>query len=327
MENKNILITGGAGYVGYTITEELAKRYPNSKIIIYDNLSKGRLENIGVLFDEYKNIVMTPWEMADIRDLDNFRKVINEYKPDVVIHLAAIVDAFTTNREGKDRECEIVNNIASVNIAKICKESGVKSFIFQSTVSVYSRGEDLSEDSQKEPISNYGLSKYKAENSILDLDDNDFNVCVIRSATIVGYNPSFRYETIINMLCIRSLYGINTNIFESALDNQKSYLSLQDEAGGIIFILENIKKLKKEIYNASSFNASINEVIDCIKNEGVDPLISITKEKTINQQVYTIDSSKIKNIGFSPKSSLNSVVKDIIAGIKKRKELNGGLIK
>lgn len=315
----NILVTGGAGYVGYTLVKSLASKYPEAKIIIHDNLSKGKLENISVLTRDNPNYILIPWERADIRDYDKFTAVLKEYQPEIVVHLAAIVDAFTTNREGKDIECHVVNNDAAVRVAELCKENGVKTFIFQSTVSLYSRGENLTEDSPKEPLSAYGSSKLEAEGKILALNDSNFKATAIRSATIVGYNPSFRYETIINMLCIRSVYGMGTTIFESALKNPKSYLSLEDEAAAIIFLIDHIDQTKGEAYNVSSFNTDLETVINAINETGVKALANVSEEKTINQQVYTINADKIKSLGFTPVSNIKDVVKQTIEGVLERK--------
>ncbi|HEY4516091.1 MAG TPA: NAD(P)-dependent oxidoreductase [Candidatus Paceibacterota bacterium] len=318
----NILVTGGAGYVGYSAVKMLARKYPQSKIIIHDNLSKSKLENVTPLLNLFPNVEMTAWESADIRDYEKFEKVLVEYKPDVVIHLAAIVDAFSTNREGKDIECTIVNQTAAIKIAEVCKKHGVKTFIYQSTVSMYSRGEDLKEDAPKEPLSTYGISKYEAEKAILQLDDENFNTCALRSATLVGYNPAFRYETIINMLCIRSIYGITTTLFESALKNPKTYLALNDEAAAIIFAMENISKMKGQAYNLTSFNTNLEDVVEEIEKNGLKARVKINKENTINQQVYTINSDKIKSIGFSPKVSLEEVIKGTLTGLQERKKEN-----
>lgn len=318
----NILVTGGAGYVGYSVVKSLARKYPDSKIIIHDNLSKSKLENITPLLNLLPNIGMVPWENADIRDYEKFEKVLIDYKPEIVIHLAAIVDAFSTNREGKDLECTIVNQDAAIQIAKLCKEHGVKTFIYQSTVSMYSRGEDLKEDAPKEPLSTYGVSKYEAEKEILKMNCEEFKTCALRSATLVGYNPAFRYETIINMLCIRSIYDITTTLFESALKNPKTYLALNDEAAAIVFVIENIDKMNGEAYNLTSFNTNLEDVVKAIERNGVVPRVKINKEKTINQQVYTINSDKIKQLGFSPKVTLDDVISGALKGLKERKREN-----
>lgn len=315
-----ILITGGAGYVGYTASRALALKYPQSKIVIHDNFSKGRLENIELLMNECPNVTLTPWEKADIRDYEKFEAVLSEHKPEFVVHFASIVDAFSTNRQGKDTECNIVNNVATVRVAELCKEHGVKTFIYQSTVSMYSRGEELKEDSPKEPLSTYGASKYEAEKSILQLNDAAFKVCALRSATIVGYNPSFRYETIINMLCIRSVYGMETTVFESALKNPKSYLSLEDEAAGVVFAIENIDRMNGEAYNISSFNTDLETVLSAVEKTDTKPLAHIGGEKTINQQVYTINADKIRALGFKPSANIQDVVFQTVKGVLKKKE-------
>lgn len=317
-----ILVTGGAGYVGYSVVKSLARKYPESKIIIHDNLSKSKLENITPLVDLLPNIEIVPWENADIRDYDKFEKVLNEYKPEIVVHLAAIVDAFSTNREGKDVECTNVNQIAAIKIAELCKEHGVKTFIYQSTVSMYSRGEDLKEDAPKEPLSTYGISKYEAEKAILKMNSENFKTTALRSATLVGYNPAFRYETIINMLCIRSVYGISTTLFESALKNPKTYLALNDEASAVIFAIENIEKMQGEPYNLTSFNTNLEDVMESIKRNGIEPKVKINKENTINQQVYTINSDKIKALGYSPKITLDELIKSALKGLQERKKEN-----
>ncbi len=323
MEQKSkILITGGAGYVGYSAVKSLARKYPTSKIIIHDNLSKSKLENVTPLLNLFPNVAMVPWENADIRDYDKFEKVLLEYKPEVVVHLAAIVDAFSTNREGKDTECTIVNQHAAIKIAELCRTHGVKTFIYQSTVSMYSRGEDLKEDSPKEPLSTYGVSKYEAEKEILKMNSENFKTTALRSATLVGYNPAFRYETIINMLCIRSVYGMTTTLFESALTNPKTYLALNDEAAAIVFAIENINKMKGEPFNLTSFNTDLEHVVSAIERNGVKPKVKINKEKTINQQVYTINSDKIKAIGFSPKVTLEDVISGALKGLQERKKEN-----
>lgn len=310
-----ILVTGGAGYVGYSVTRALARKYPESTIIIFDNFAKSRLENIA-LIRKYPNVTLVPWEKADIRDSHNVAAVLEEYQPEIVVHLAAIVDAFSTNREGKDTECNVVNNVAAVKVAELAKEYGVKTFVYQSTVSMYSRGEDLTEGADKEPLSTYGRAKYEAEQKILAMNSDSFRTCALRSATMVGYNPSFRYETIINMLCIRSVYGMTTTLFQSALENPKSYLTIEDEAAAVLFAIENIDRMKGEAFNVASFNTDLSAVVAAVKETGITPLVRIATEKTINQQVYTVSAAKIRQLGFTPAGTVRDVVHDTIEGIR-----------
>ncbi len=318
----NILITGGAGYVGYSVTKRMAEKYPESKIIIYDSFVKARIENFGPLLSKYSNIVLIPWEKADIRDEQNFTEVVKKFTPETVIHLAAIVDAFTTNREGKDVECMKVNYEATVRLAQISKEYKVKNFFFQSSVSIYSRGEELSEQSTIEPLSTYGKSKYLAEEDIYKLIDGTFKAVSLRSATIVGYNPSFRYETIINLLCVRAVFGIETTIFESALKNPKTYLTLDDEVTAIELLIGEIDTISGTSYNAKSFHVGLEEVIDEIKKYIPEVKYKIVEQKTINQQVYTINDDKIRNIGFNSQGTIAETIRFTIEGLLRIKKYN-----
>jgi nucleoside-diphosphate-sugar epimerase len=324
MDNfKKIIVTGGAGYLGCRVVYDLAKRYPLSKITVIDNLSRGRIEAIGEVKSKFPNerIEIIPWEDADIRDYDKMAKIIQAIKPEIIVHLASIVDAFSTNRPGKDEECKAVNLTATVELAKIAKENGVKIFINQSSVSMYSRGEEIKEDGEKNPLSVYGVTKLKAEEEILNMESEDFCTCSLRSATLVGYTPSFTYQTIINLCCIRAVYDIPIKIFESALQGNKTYLDVADESRAIIFAIENIEKMNGQSYNVSSFHANLQEVINLLeKNLGKEVKKEIIKENKINQQVYTINSDKIKGLGFKPSGQLDSIIKATLVALLKRKE-------
>lgn len=322
---KNVLITGGAGYLGYSIIEELGKKYPENKIIIYDNFSKGKVEGIVGLRKKTENIEVIPWEKGDIRDNNNLKEVIEKYNPETIIHLAAIVDAFTTNREGKDRECEIVNYECAVNIAKIARENGVRNFVYISSVSIYSQGEELTEEAEKKPLSAYGRAKLNAETEILKMSDEKFKVVVLRPATLVGYNPCFRYETIINLMCIRSVYKIPINLFSSAITWKKTYLNVKDCSRAIVFSLENIDKMKGDYFNLSSFHTNLDYVMRLLKEIIKEDFpYQVIDEKKINQQVYTINSDKIKRLGFKPEMTVEKTIEETIRELKKNREFWGG---
>ena len=320
MEAQSILLTGGAGYVGVEVLKKLLEVYPKSKIIVLDNFSKGKIENIGYLIEINPNIVV---ESIDIRDSEKIEAVFRKYNPHIVIHLAAIVDAFATNRRGKDEECMGVNHEAAVNLANISKKNGCKIFIFQSSVSVYSRGQDMKEDEDKNPLSYYGMAKLLAEKEINSLNCDDFKVCILRPATVIGYNEGFRYETIINLSCIRSIYNIPLTYFESAIKNDKSYLYVKDNVKAIFYSIDNIDRMKGQIYNISSFNTNLERVIFLIeKYLGRKFPYEIVKEKSINQQVYTISAEKIKSIGFEFKGDLDEIIDYTINNLLNQKVYN-----
>jgi nucleoside-diphosphate-sugar epimerase len=324
IDGKTILITGGAGYVGTTFTKTVLNNYPNSKVIVLDNFSKGRIENIGYIPERNGNLII---EKVDIRDYDKINNLVDKYKPEIVINLAAIVDAFSTNRKGKDIETIEVNATAAIKLAEICKKHKAKIFIQQSSVSIYSRGKDIREGANKEPLSAYGRAKLEAEKGILALDDSKFMVCVLRPATIVGYNIGFRYETIVNLICMCVVYNLPIkNIFESALDGEKTYLHVKDNVDAILFSVENIDTMHGKSYNLTSFNANLRSLFELISEHlGREIKFELVREKNINQQVYTISSKTIQELGFEATKNLEDTIVETVKGLSEFKKKTSDL--
>jgi UDP-glucose 4-epimerase len=318
---KCILVTGGAGYLGCQVIKDLATKFHKYKIVIMDNLSKGRLENIYETINiSNADIEILPSEISDIRDMTTVKQNLDKYEPEIIVHLAAIVDAFCTNRPGKDKECIDVNYSAAVNLAKLAKANNVKTFVYISTVSVYSKGDDLDETASKFPVSIYAKAKGSAEEVILSMNSAKFRTCSLRPATIIGYSPGFRYETIINLCCIRAIYDHPVYIFESALTNKKSYVSIKDVSEAIVFTITNIEKIKGQVFNVSSINVNLEEIISIIEIRLKRKMnINIIKEAKINQQVYTICSQKIKDMGFKFR---DDNIKKIVAAVLKQLQYN-----
>ena len=316
MNEEYTLITGGAGYIGCKVVEDRIKKGEN--IIILDNFSRGKYHVLGPMLKEgdKKKII----EKIDLRDRELVGVLFKKYKITKIIHLAAIVDAFTTNREGKDVECKAVNQDATIQLAKKAKENGVKKFIYQSTVSLYSQGENLTEDAEKNPLSVYGLTKKIAEEEILGMADENFKAVSIRPATEVGWSPAFGEQTIVNLSCVRGVYNIPLDIFESALDGLKSYLYIGDNIEAINFLEENIDKFNGKAFNAVSFHASLRQVIDMIeKYLGRKIPINIIKENKINQQVYTISGELLKQSGFNSKGTLKLAIEETLDNLTNKK--------
>ena len=154
MNNKKVLITGGAGFIGSHLAEELAE---NNEVIVIDNLSTGKLENIKHLLNDKKII----FKKGDIRDL-NFLK--NEFEgADYIFHQAAVVsvpksveDPVSTNE---------VNVNGTLNVLIAAKNCDAKKVVFASSCAVYGDNPDLplKEDMLPRPLSPYAASKLACE--------------------------------------------------------------------------------------------------------------------------------------------------------------------
>ncbi|MBM3233184.1 NAD(P)-dependent oxidoreductase [Candidatus Pacearchaeota archaeon] len=323
---KTILITGGAGYAGFTVTEMLAQHYPDSRILVYDRNQKGCIELVSLLKNKFQNVDFVLPEKSDIRDVMHIQGVLAEYKPEAIVHLAAKVTDFAKNKVGKDEECTSTNYVATANLARLAKDAGVKTFIHQSTIGIYEPGGDLKEDAPMNPVSAYMKSKFLGEESVLQFNDEKFNVIVLRPATIAGYNLHFKYENIFNIVCVRSVFKVPFTLFESALENPKTFLDVRDNARAVVFAIEHAEQMKGQAYNVTSFNATLNQILTLIKKElGEEFAYTILPEQTKNRQVYTINSDKIKTLGFKPEGKIEEIVKETIIKLKKVRELYSSL--
>ncbi len=176
---KNILVTGGAGYLGSHIVEILIKK--KFKVFIVDNLITGhrRLINKKAKFFN-----------LDINNLKKLRKIILENNIDSIIHLAALLDV---NESQKKPKKYLFNNVnGSKKVLDACKNTLVKNFIFSSTAAVYKDGVyKVKENSPLKPKSIYGKTKLKAENLIKkNLKKSNITYAILRYFNVCGASTS-----------------------------------------------------------------------------------------------------------------------------------------
>ena len=154
IKSQNILITGGAGYIGSHIVEQLLKK--NVNIIILDNLVTG-----------YKRLInkQTKFINGDIKNKSKLIKIINDYKIESIIHLAAYLNV---NEAEKNKKKYYKNNIeGTLNLVHACKGSKVKTIIFSSSCSIYGNCKgSVSEKTKPNPQGYYAYTKFKGEEII-----------------------------------------------------------------------------------------------------------------------------------------------------------------
>ena len=179
MKNINILITGGAGYIGSHIVEQLIKFKNN--ITIIDNLETGfkRLINKKAKFIK-----------SDIKNKKKLTKIISENKIDTIIHLAAYLNVSEAEKY-KNKYYEN-NVIGTKNLIEACKNSNVKNIIFSSSCSIYGNIKGaVSENKKPNPIGYYAYTKYKGENLIKKYSKKfDYRYVILRYFNVAGASPS-----------------------------------------------------------------------------------------------------------------------------------------
>jgi nucleoside-diphosphate-sugar epimerase len=186
----NILVTGGAGYIGSVLVPTLVKEGHN--VTVVDKLTFG---------NNLKNLSGFKLHERDVLDI----------KPDwldgmdAVIHLAGLSNDPMANFRPRDN---YINNSALTGLlVYFCKQKGIKRFIFGSTCSIYGFSSErlVDEQSPVSPQFPYGLSKVQAEFAINCSADENFRPIIFRQATVYGWAPRMRFDLVVNTM---TKYGV-----------------------------------------------------------------------------------------------------------------------
>jgi UDP-glucose 4-epimerase len=198
----NILVTGGAGYIGSHIVEQLVKKKSNN-ILVLDNLSTGRKK----LINKKSKFIK-----GDIKNLNLLKKIIKKYSIQTIIHLAAHLNV---SEAEKEKIKYYKNNvIGTKNLLLACKNSKVKNIIFSSSCSVYgSIKGSVNEQKKTNPEGYYALTKFKGEELIKKYSKKfNYNFGILRYFNVAGASPSGKigeietaYGHLIKNIAIQSL--------------------------------------------------------------------------------------------------------------------------
>ena len=296
---KKIFITGGAGYVGCSLVDQLIEK--NYDVTVLDLCLYG--ENV---FNDKSKVNLIK---GDIRD----QKLLEESLPGhyAVIHLACISNdpSFELNPFlGKS-----INLDAFEPLIKISKESGISRFIYASSSSVYGIKEDINvtENVKLEPITDYSKFKAQCEEICLKYSSKDFITTIIRPATVCGFSKRQRFDLVVNIL---TNLGVNTGQITVFGGKQlRPNIHINDMIDAYINVLEQEeKKVNSKIYNVGYENQPVLELANLVK-KNIEKKVEIILTETDDNRSYHISSDKIRNeLDFINKYT----IKDAIIGIK-----------
>lgn len=188
----NVLITGGAGYIGTPLVDLLCANPVVDNIVVYDNMSRANYNLfIGAKKEGHQKLTFIRGELLDSRKLKQSLKDI-----DVVYHLAARV---TTPFANSDAHLfDQINHWGTAELANLLEETTVKKLIYTSSAGVYgSSTQPVDEQVEPDPKSFYGISKLRGEEHVRRLSDR-MHVYIFRCANVYGYNRSMRFDAVIN---------------------------------------------------------------------------------------------------------------------------------
>ena len=315
---KNILITGGAGYIGSHVAENLIKKKKN--IFIVDNLSTG-----------FKKLVNKKARFYNINILDTkkLKKTIIKYKIDSVIHLAG---SLIIGLGERNPNLYYKNNVLGTkSVLLACKETFVKNLIFSSTAAVYKDNQKIvNEKSIIKPKSVYGKTKVKAEKLIIsNCKKLGINYAILRFFNVCGSSPSGKIgliaktdslfknisSQIIKKKPIIKIYGNDYNTPDGTAI--RDYIHVSDLAELHSKILKKIVKTKKSsILNCGYHKGtSVIEVISEFKRQAKKNVsIIYQKRRPGDLSMIISNNKKLKEtINWRPKYyKLSTIVKSCI---------------
>jgi nucleoside-diphosphate-sugar epimerase len=295
---KNILVTGGAGYVGAVLVPKLLNK--GYSVTVLDLMLYG--EDV---IDRHPALNMVK---GDIRDQDLLRTILPGH--DVVIHLACISNdpSFELNPTlGKS-----INLDAFEPLVQISKESGVRRFIYASSSSVYGIKDEanVTEDMELEPLTDYSKFKAMCEEILTKYQDKNFTTLTIRPATVCGYSKRLRLDLTVNILTNHAVNNKRITVFGG--DQKRPNLHIEDMTDLYCFLLElPDEKIAGKVYNAGYENHTVSEIARMVQNV-IGPEVDIVITKTDDHRSYHISSDKIKReLGFIPKHTIEDAVSDL----------------
>lgn len=252
----NVLITGGAGYIGTVLTKHLVQRSEVDKIIIYDNLSR-KNSNL-FLGSRLPNAEKIKLVVGDILDLRRLNKVLNDI--DVVYHLAARVSTPFANVDADFHEQ--VNHWGTSELVSAVEESNVEKFIFTSSTSVYGASDGIiKEDQIPSPKTFYGISKFRGEEHVRRLQKKR-NALILRCANVYGFSRSMRFDAVINKFMFDANFTNRIQIHGNGKQH-RAFIHVNVLITALIGCL--INEVPSGVYNVVDRNMQILDIVDVLK--------------------------------------------------------------
>jgi UDP-glucose 4-epimerase len=252
----NILVTGGAGYVGTKLVKQLIKLDVVDKVIVYDNLSRGNYNLF--LGESIVNGHKVQFIQGEILDSRLLRKTLVGI--DVVYHLAAKVTTPFANTD--PHFYEQINHWGTAELVYAIEESDVKKLIHLSSTSVYGSSDDfVNEDSPLNPRTFYGTAKMRGEEHVQRLVEQG-RAIIIRSGNVYGYSKSMRFDAVINRFTFETNFNDRITIQGSG-SQHRSFIHVNDLVYDLSLLIQ--KDAPSDVYNLVSKNLSILEIVNVFK--------------------------------------------------------------
>lgn len=284
-----VLVTGACGYKGTVLVPKLLAA--GHEVVAFDIMWFG---------NHLKAHPKLTVVKGDVRNIDE----INLDGVAAIIHLSSIA-----NDPCGDLDPKLtweVSALATMQLADKAVRKGIKRFIYASSGSVYGiKDEDqVTEDLELKPISEYNKTKMVAERVLLSYQD-DMVVQILRPATVCGYSPRMRLDVSVNMLTMQALTKRRITVFGGG--QTRPNIHIDDITDAYIFLLDN--PLHTGVYNAGFENISILDIAERVAQRAEAEIV-VTESN--DPRSYRVNSDKLLATGFRPKKTVDDAIHEII---------------
>jgi len=299
----NILVTGGAGYIGSVLVPELLNK--GHQVTVIDNFMYKQTSLASSIRDVNLSLVF-----GDVRDESLMKEHLS--KADVIIPLAAVVGA-----PACDNDPIAAQSINKDSILWLLKHLSFQQRILMPTTnSAYGSGDKnnyCDENSPLNPLSLYARDKVTVEKALLELP----NATSFRLATVFGISPRMRLDLLVNNFVYRAISDGFVILFEGHF--KRNYIHVQDVIQAFNLALNDEKNFKGEIFNVGLSEANISKIDLCREIQSIIPNFTYLEAalgKDPDQRNYVVSNQKIENLGFKPTVSLRNGLEELVKGLK-----------
>jgi UDP-glucose 4-epimerase len=252
----NVLVTGGAGYIGTELVSLLIANPAVDQVIVYDNLSRHNYNMfLGLRLQKHTKIRFIKGELLDSRALKKVLKGI-----DVVYHLAAKVTTPFSNADA--HAYEQVNHWGTAELVYAVEESDVKRFIYTSSTGVYGSSKiPAHEDTPPVPQSFYATSKLRGEEHVRRLIPK-IDTFIMRCGNVYGYSKSMRFDAVINKFVFEANFNKLVTI-QGDGKQSRTFIHIEMLSRALHNLLT--ADLPGDVYNVVDKNLKVIDILDVLK--------------------------------------------------------------
>ncbi len=307
---EDVLVVGGAGYIGSVLTKQLLDAGYRVRIL---DMELFGIDSLSEMLSHPRLDVMK----GDFRNIEDVVRALRGM--DSVVHLAAIVGDPACALDGETTIT--VNYAAAKMMAQLARANGVSRFVFASTCSVYGESNEIrDEESDLNPVSLYATTKIDTEKALLEAADDVFRPTVLRFATAYGWSYRPRFDLVANLFSAQAVTDQKIRIFNG--EQWRPFVHTRDIARACVMTLEApLSKVGGQIFNVGddSQNYTLEQLGEIVRDAAPGTFVEDIRNDE-DPRNYRVSFDKIRDVlGFRASVTLEDGIQEIVDAVRSGK--------